>query len=394
MAQVYKKLEVDVNKEVTSIITAVQNDTKSRYLDVILLDGSTAISLTGHEVRIYGKKADGTEFYNNGAITNATAGRCQFELTSQALVLAQDLEVQIILFKNNVEVLSTQPFKIHIVKSLISAGAVESSNEYGALVVLYQNLYEAHDLMTTMVQNIGVPGEIANQLTIDTMWDAWEYLCNYVSEDLTTLLQNAINNNSVDGVVQRLGNTADTGGTATAGTVMGKLNALTDFNWNYQMVQRVKSSAVTTIPAPVASDTQGTVSFGIEFDTPVPLDYIKINILSVPSGYGDRSGITGNIRLTYYDNTTQVISLVYSNWNYTYYLYLGAVFGFAFHMYGSSALSGALTTASVPNFKTAYIKKVEALNWYHRNAITDPPITGTCNVRVDVYYNEMTKVRG
>ncbi len=78
----------------------------------------------------------------------------------------------------------------------------------------------------------------------------------------------------------------------------------------------------------------------------------------------------------------------------TYYLYLGAVFGFAYHMYGSSALSGALTTASVPNFKTAYIKKVEALNWYHRNAITDPPITGTCNVRVDVYYNEMTKVRG
>ncbi len=226
MAQVYKKLEIDVNKEVTSIITAVQNDTKSRYLDVILLDGSTPINLTGHEVRIYGKKADGTEFYNDGVITNATAGRCQFELTSQALVLAQDLEVQIILFKNNVEVLSTQPFKIHIVKSLISAGAVESSNEYGALVVLYQNLYEAHDLMTTMVQNIGVPGEIAEQLTIDTMWDAWEYLCNYVSQDLTTLLQNAINNNSVDGVVQRLGNSADAGGTVTAGTVMGKLNSI------------------------------------------------------------------------------------------------------------------------------------------------------------------------
>ncbi|AMJ41686.1 BppU family phage baseplate upper protein [Anaerotignum propionicum] len=242
MAQVYKKLEIDVNKEVTSIITAVQNDTKSRYLDVILLDGSTAINLTGHEVRIYGKKADGTEFYNNGAITNATAGRCQFELTSQALAVAQDLEVQIILYKNNLEVLSTQPFKIHIVKSLISAGAVESSNEYGALVVLYQNLYEAHDLMTTMVQNIGVPGEIAGQLTIDTMWDAWEYLCNYVSKDLTTLLQNAINNNSVDGVVQRLGNTADTGGTATAGTVMGKLNALIN---KKQMFLSRKMASVT-----------------------------------------------------------------------------------------------------------------------------------------------------
>lgn len=53
MAQVYKKLEIDVNKEVTSIITAVQNDAKSRYLDIVLLDGSTAINLTGHEVRIF-----------------------------------------------------------------------------------------------------------------------------------------------------------------------------------------------------------------------------------------------------------------------------------------------------------------------------------------------------
>lgn len=226
MAQVYKKLEIDVNKEVTAIITAVQNDASSRYLDIVLLDGSTAINLTEHEVRIYGKKYDGTEIYNDGEITEAANGRCQFELTSQALAVAQDLEVQIILFKNNVEVLSTQPFKIHVVKSLFSKNAIESSNEYGALVVLYQNLYEAYDLMTTMVQNIGVPGEIAEQLTIDTMWDAWEYLCNYVSVDLTTLIQNALNNNSVDGVMQRIGETNDTGATESTGTVYAKLNAL------------------------------------------------------------------------------------------------------------------------------------------------------------------------
>ena len=226
MAQVYNKLQIDVHKEVREMITAVQNDASSRFLDVVLLDNGTAINLTGHEVRIYGVKGDSTEFFNNGEITNATGGRCQFELTAQALAVAQDLNVQIIIYYNNVEILSTQPFKIHVVKSLISASAVESSNEYGALVVLYQNLYEAYDLMTTMVQNIGVPKEIAEQLSIETMWEAWEYLCNYVSEDLTTLLQNAINNNSVDGVVQRIGNTADTGATVTAGTVMGKLNKL------------------------------------------------------------------------------------------------------------------------------------------------------------------------
>lgn len=226
MAQIYKKLEIDINKEVAAIITAVQNDAKSRYLDVVLLDGSTAINLTGHEVRIYGKKADGTEIYNNGMITEATNGRCQFELTDQALAVAQDLEVQIVIYHNNVQILQSLPFKIKVVKSLISAGAVESSNEYGALVVLYQNLYEAYDLMTTMVQNIGVPGEIAAGLTIDTMWDAWEFMCNYLKVDLTNLLQNAINNNSVDGVMQRIGETTDTGATENTGGVLGKLNTL------------------------------------------------------------------------------------------------------------------------------------------------------------------------
>ncbi|WMI80346.1 BppU family phage baseplate upper protein [Anaerotignum sp. MB30-C6] len=226
MAQIYKKLEIDVNKEVMAIITAVQKDAKSRYLDVVLLDGSTAINLTGHEVGIYGKKADGTEIYNNGVITEATNGRCQFELTDQALAVAQDLEVQIVIYHNNVEILQSLPFKIKVVKSLISEGAVESSNEYGALVVLYQNLYEAYDLMTTMVQNIGVPGAIAAGLTIDTMWDAWEFMCNYLKVDLTNLLQNAINNNSVDGVIQRIGETTDTGATENTGGVLGKLNTL------------------------------------------------------------------------------------------------------------------------------------------------------------------------
>lgn len=245
MAQVYNKMQIDVNKRVAEIITAVQNDAQSRFLDVVLLDGSTAIDLTGHEVRIYGKKADGTEFYNDGAVTQAAAGRCQFELTGQALAVAQDLEVQLIVYKDNREILSTQPFKIHVVKSLIAAGAVESTNEYGALVVLYQKLYEAHALMTTMVQNIGVPGEVAKQLTIDTMWEAWEYLCNYVSEDLTTLLQDAINNNSVDGVMQRIGKATDTGGSATAGTLMGKSNAIINrLAALYNPTGRLKSFAV------------------------------------------------------------------------------------------------------------------------------------------------------
>lgn len=305
MAQVYNKMQIDVNKRVAEIITAVQNDAQSRFLDVVLLDGSTAINLAGHEVRIYGKKADGTEFYNDGAVTNAAAGRCQFELTRQALAVAQDLEVQLIVCRDNREILSTQPFKIHVVKSLIAAGAVESTNEYGALVVLYQKLYEAHALMTTMVQNIGVPGEVAQQLTIDTMWDAWEYLCNYVSEDLTALLQNAINNNSVDGVMQRIGKATDTGGSATAGTLMGKSNAvINQLAMLYNPTGRLKSFSAYVYGTDEAETTDDSSYLYPcrHFQLPPNIRVVGLNTRVKSGGYGQSTQITIKIGTKTYTN--------------------------------------------------------------------------------------------
>jgi len=261
MAQVYDRFVVDVRVKRDSIIMAVQNDSNSRFLDVYLKDNGLPIDLIGHEVRIYCRKPEnGGEIYNNGEITEASNGRCQFPLTDQTLAKVGYVEAQIIIYYQNVEILQTMEFKIHVVKSLFSKNAVQSSNEYGALVVLYQNLYEAHELMTTMVQNIGVPGEIAQQLTIDTMWEAWEYLCNYVSEDLTTLLQNAINNNSVDGVMQRLGDTTDAGGTATTGTVMGKLNNIIEGK-KYKSFKRVN----VTLPAGATNFILLSVSGAGEF---------------------------------------------------------------------------------------------------------------------------------
>ena len=58
MAETYNRLLVDVNAEVVDIITAVQDDTNSRYLDVILYNNGVPINLTGHEVRIYLRKPE------------------------------------------------------------------------------------------------------------------------------------------------------------------------------------------------------------------------------------------------------------------------------------------------------------------------------------------------
>lgn len=215
MAQTYNKMKIDIKEPVTDIITAKQNDSNSRFLDVYLYDGGVPIDLTGHEVRIYMLKADGTEVFNNGEITNATAGRCQFELTDQALGAYGKLLCEISIWYDNVQILTTPTFDIHVVKNLRTNGSIESSNEYGALVVLYQNLYESIDLMTTMVEQFGEPGEVADAASIATFWQMLEYLYG-VNEA-------ALKNASVSEVLERIGLNTDGEG---SGTIFGAVNTL------------------------------------------------------------------------------------------------------------------------------------------------------------------------
>ena len=206
MAKTYNRLEIDVNKKPNSIITEVQGDSNSRYLDVSLFNNGVPLDLTGHEVKIFMEKPEnGGEIWNDGVITDATAGRCEFLMTAEALSKVGHLQTQISIWKDNTEILSTQVFEINVTKTLLGNSSVESSNEYGTLVVLFQNLYEAHDLMTTMVQNIGLPAEVAAQYNLATMWQAWEFLVAYMKGDFTDKVDEAIANSSVQGVLDRIG---------------------------------------------------------------------------------------------------------------------------------------------------------------------------------------------
>lgn len=223
MAKTYNRLEIDVNKKPNSIgIRPVQNDTKSRYLDVCLYENGVAINLTGEQVRITFRKADGGTFFNQGEVTDATAGRCQFALTNEILSEAKAVEAQISVWNAGGQILSTQVFEINVTKTLLGNSSVESSNEYGTLVVLFQNLYEACALMTDMVSSFGKKGAVADARDIATFWQGVEYLAKYMDTDLKGLIEKALANASVQGVLDLIGTSGDNGNT----TVFGKLNGM------------------------------------------------------------------------------------------------------------------------------------------------------------------------
>ena len=241
MAETYNRLELDVNIKPHNIITAVQKDSDSRYLDVFLFNNGVPIDLTGHEVRIYMRKPEkGGEIFNDGEITEPENGRCQFLLTTAALEKKGWLQVQISIWKDNKEILSTKIFRIFVTESLRTTGSIEGSNEYGALVVLFQNLYQSIDLMTDMVQNFGKAGEVAAGIPAGTFWQ--------MLEAVYAVNKDALENASVSEVLNRIGLTGDPGGSQTAGTVMAKENAILEVlkNGGLPIVKSIQRSSVYT----------------------------------------------------------------------------------------------------------------------------------------------------
>lgn len=185
-------LNIEINENVNDYITAVQQDSRSRFLDVMLFDNGVPIDLTGHTARIYAIKPDGKEVYNNGVITDAKNGRVQFELTSQTLAVSGLLNLQIILYRNNTEILSTNPFKLFILESLMSKNAIQSSNEYGALVVTLRDLESAKALMQEMVKKIGSPGQIATSLNLTTMYGIMDEILKMLRDSSVVSIKNKL----------------------------------------------------------------------------------------------------------------------------------------------------------------------------------------------------------
>lgn len=211
MAQIQNIMKIDFSEPIASKITAKQNDANSRFLTVHLYNNGTPLDITGHKVRIYMRKPDGKEIFNDGEITSAAYGQCKFELTSQALGAVGVLNCEISLYKDNTQILTTETFHVFVSENLRAAGSVESSNEYGALEVLYADLTNSLELMQYMVDEFGTAGSVASSAGANTFWA--------MLEALYTVNDNALKNASVSEVLDRIG--ANTNDNAT--TLFGLL---------------------------------------------------------------------------------------------------------------------------------------------------------------------------
>lgn len=113
-----------IETQITPIIHAVQYDT-DRFIDCYFDDVDVS---TVSAARIYGLKPDGTEVYNDCVIND---GYITAPLTSQTLAVVGKVNCQLQLVIDGT--LTSFEFSVIVDKSLVSASAIPSSNEYTAL---------------------------------------------------------------------------------------------------------------------------------------------------------------------------------------------------------------------------------------------------------------------
>lgn len=127
------RVVLNINQKYVMPIPYTQQGDTARVLTFNILDKGVPFNLTGKTVRAKIVKPDNTKCYNDLTITNATGGECDLKLTNQVLAVAGKVNCQLEI-KEGDELLSTIIFTIDVEPSIDINGAVESTNEFTALL--------------------------------------------------------------------------------------------------------------------------------------------------------------------------------------------------------------------------------------------------------------------
>lgn len=158
MATTTSTIEIWINKDVQNIIRAKQMDSNSRFLQVALMeDDGTPYDLTDHTATFNALKSDLTHVFNDCVMTDPANGIITVELTDQTLAIGNSRVVADITVFNSdgTEVLTTRTFDIEVQTTVRDDSAIESSNEFGAVITLFQDVWDLRDRIIRMDELMG-----------------------------------------------------------------------------------------------------------------------------------------------------------------------------------------------------------------------------------------------
>jgi hypothetical protein len=147
-------------------VFAKQNDAKSRFLRIKLVDGNgNQVNVTGTGYRVYIRaiKPDKTQIFDTCTVDNE--GYIVAPLSDQFLACAGIVKTDIAIYSNNEEVLSSSVFYVDVVKSSYDEDGVISSDEFSALTEALSDAQNAVGIASTAAESANTAAENANTAT-------------------------------------------------------------------------------------------------------------------------------------------------------------------------------------------------------------------------------------
>ena len=146
-----KVVNANLHQPIYERLTAKQGDIASRYLLFHLLDGDKPFDLTNRSVRVYARKPDKTEIFNDLIINDRTKGYCTLELTSQCLASAGVVKMELYISESG-KVLTSIPFELEVIPCINTVDGVTSTNEFSALEAALGSLQDFDNLKREIVE--------------------------------------------------------------------------------------------------------------------------------------------------------------------------------------------------------------------------------------------------
>ena len=189
-----KVVKVDLHQPIYEKLTAKQGDIASRFILFHLLDGDTPLDLTEKSVRVYAKKPDNTEIFNDLIINDRARGYCTLELTSQCLAKPGIVKMELYISESD-KVLTSIPFDLKVISCINTDNSVVSTNEFSALNEALGSLQDYDNLKREIIQARKTNGTVGKRLdNIELQLDT-----NVKTEEVRNLQQQV--NNLVLGAV-------------------------------------------------------------------------------------------------------------------------------------------------------------------------------------------------
>lgn len=172
-----KQLIIDVWQQHSDVVTAVEGEVNSRFLDVSLVDGEMPLDLTNALVQIYVTKPNGDIVYNEVEIMDAIHGKINIPLTAQMSTLSgisKGFEIRVI--SKNGEILKVVG-PVIVVTEASPDEPIESLSEFTALtqaIIDLQDIknsiensddYQDLQYIIEYLQQFGDTGTINTKLT-------------------------------------------------------------------------------------------------------------------------------------------------------------------------------------------------------------------------------------